>query len=45
MFCNNVKCKHYRRPDKCTYLEKRCGVTSKQGGCKYSYCKLNNRWH
>lgn len=43
MQCNNVKCPHYRKPSKRDWIEKCIGVTNKTGGCKYPYCKLNNR--
>lgn len=55
MQCTNTKCPHYMAPSKKPMLKKRryIGFFSKieslekltvgAGGCKYGYCKLNER--
>ena len=40
MRCENVKCPYYKAPEKRDWAEKSIGVTKKQGGCKFSWCKM-----
>ena len=40
MNCENVRCPYYRKVEKRDWVEKSIGVQRKQGGCKFSYCKL-----
>lgn len=40
MQCNNIKCPHYKKPEKRDFFERGIGVTYKQGRCKFSYCKM-----
>ena len=43
MTCENVRCPHYRKPEKRDQIDKIMGVTRKSGGCKYSYCTLRKK--
>lgn len=49
MNCQNVNCKHYRKPSKATWVERMLNrkygfaTNGSLGGCDKPYCKLSSK--